>query len=102
MSNPLRILEEHRLDIEQGFVALVEPVADGTLKVRLGRQQMGFDLQRFVAVRDGPNLRQSFDAAWVDDHRVMHGVTPEEPIDPVQPGFRDVLVVTFRRDDSAT
>jgi hypothetical protein len=47
-------------------------------------------------------LAEPFDAAWVDDHRVMHGVTPVEPIDPVQPGFRDVLVVTFRRDDSAT
>jgi hypothetical protein len=29
---------------------------------------------------------------------VMHGVTPVEPIDPAQPGFRDVLVVTFRAE----
>jgi hypothetical protein len=36
----------------------------GALKVRLGRQQFAFDLQRFVSVRDGPNVRQSFDAAW--------------------------------------
>jgi hypothetical protein len=27
---------------------------------------MGFDLQRFVGVRDGPNVRQSFDAVWAD------------------------------------
>ncbi len=46
-------------------------------------------------------LAEPFDAAWVDDHRVMHGVTPVEPIDPAQPGFRDVLVVTFRREDGA-
>lgn len=46
-------------------------------------------------------LAEPFDAAWVDDHRVMHGVTPVEPIDPAQPGFRDVLVVTFRREESA-
>ena len=50
---------------------------------------------------DGRNLgsftlAEACDAAWVDDHRVMHGVTPVEPIDPAQPGFRDVLVVTFR------
>jgi hypothetical protein len=44
-------------------------------------------------------LAEPFDAAWVDDHRVMHGVTPVGPIDPAQPGFRDVLVVTFRRDE---
>ena len=42
-------------------------------------------------------LTQPLDAALVDDARVMHGVTPVEPVDPVQPGFRDVLVVTFRR-----
>jgi hypothetical protein len=42
-------------------------------------------------------LTQPFDAALVDDARVMHGVTPVEPLNPAEPGFRDVLVVTFRR-----
>jgi hypothetical protein len=42
-------------------------------------------------------LTEPFDAALVDDARVMHGVTPVEPLDPAEPGFRDVLVVTFRR-----
>jgi hypothetical protein len=42
-------------------------------------------------------LTQPFDAALVDDARVMHGVTPVEPLDPTAPGYRDVLVVTFRR-----
>jgi hypothetical protein len=42
-------------------------------------------------------LTAPFDAALVDDVRVMHGVTPVEPLDPTQPGHRDVLVVTFRR-----
>ena len=36
------------------------------------------------------------DAALVDDHRVFHGVTPVEPLDPARPAHRDVLVVTFR------
>ena len=31
-------------------------------------------------------LAEPCDAAWVDDHRVMHGVTPVEPIDPAEPG----------------
>jgi hypothetical protein len=43
---------------------LIAPIGSGTAKVRLGRQQFNFDLQRFVSVRDGPNVRQSFDAAW--------------------------------------
>jgi hypothetical protein len=59
-------VDQDRFDIEQAFIAVTEPVADGTLKLRLGRQQFAFDLQRFVSVRDGPNVRQSYDAAWVD------------------------------------
>ena len=58
--------DQDSLDLEQGFIAVTEPVGDGLLKVRVGRQQFAFDLQRFVAVRDGPNNRQSFDAVWVD------------------------------------
>ena len=42
-------------------------------------------------------LARPMDAAWVDDSRVFHGVTPVEPRDPALPAFRDVLVVTFRR-----
>jgi Alginate export len=59
-------VDQDRLDVEEAFVALTEPLGQGTLKVRLGRQQFGFDLQRFVSVRDGPNVRQSYDAAWFD------------------------------------
>ena len=36
------------------------------MKTRVGRQEMAFDLQRFVSVRDGPNVRQAYDAAWLD------------------------------------
>jgi hypothetical protein len=41
-------------------------------------------------------LEHPFEAAVVNDHRVFHGVTAVEPIDPTLPAFRDVLVVTFR------
>ena len=43
-------------------------------------------------------LQQPMDAALVDDHRVFHGVTPVQPLDPDQPAHRDVLVVTFRQE----
>lgn len=59
-------VDSNRLDLEQAFVAWVQPVGPGTLKLRAGRQQFAFDLQRFVAARDGPNVRQSFDAVWGD------------------------------------
>jgi hypothetical protein len=42
-------------------------------------------------------LTRPFDAALVHDARVFHGVTPVEPVEPDEPAFRDVLVVTFRR-----
>lgn len=41
-------------------------------------------------------LADPFDATLLNDHRVYHGVTAVEPLDPVQPGHRDVLVMTFR------
>ena len=59
-------VDVNKLDLEQAFVVLTEPVGDGTLKLRAGRQQFAFDLQRFVSVRDGPNVRQSYDAGWAD------------------------------------
>ena len=43
-------------------------------------------------------LTEPFDAALVDDTRVLHGVTPVELVEPRETGFRDVLVVTFKRD----
>ena len=43
-------------------------------------------------------LAEPFDAALVHDARVYHGVTPVEPVDPALPAYRDVLVVTFRRE----
>jgi len=40
-------------------------------------------------------LTRPFDAALVDDARVMHGVTPVSPLAADAPGYRDVLVVTY-------
>ncbi len=42
-------------------------------------------------------LAESFDAALVHDTEAYHGVTPVEPLDPAEPAYRDVLVVTFRK-----
>jgi hypothetical protein len=58
-------VDQNRLDIEQGFVAVSEPLGDGVIAIRIGRQENGFDLQRFLSVRDGPNVRQSYDGVSV-------------------------------------
>lgn len=42
-------------------------------------------------------LAEPLDAALVEDRRMHHGVTAVEPVDPGEPAWRDVLVVTLRR-----
>ena len=59
-------VDENLLDLRQAFVAYTGELGEGEIKVRIGRQQMAFDLQRFVSVRDGPNVQQAYDAAWAD------------------------------------
>ena len=58
-------VDADRLGVEQAFVAVSEPLAGGALLIRIGRQENGFDLQRFLSVRDGPNVRQAYDGATV-------------------------------------
>jgi hypothetical protein len=58
-------VDQDRLGIEQTFVAVSEPLGDGAVAIRIGRQENRFDLQRFLSVRDGPNVRQSYDGVSV-------------------------------------
>lgn len=46
-------------------------------------------------------LEQPRDSVFLDDHRVLHGVTAIHPLQPGAPARRDVLVATFRREDGA-
>jgi Alginate export len=50
-------VDQDRLGIEQAFVAVSEPLGNGAVAIRIGRRENGFDLQRFLSVRDGPNVR---------------------------------------------
>ncbi|HEY1928091.1 MAG TPA: alginate export family protein [Caulobacteraceae bacterium] len=58
--------DKNQLDLEQAFVTITEPVDGGTFRLRVGRQEMAFDLQRFIGVRDGANVRQAYDAIWAE------------------------------------
>lgn len=53
-------------DLRLAYLAYSHDFDAGTFKARIGRQDFAFDLQRFVSSRDGPNVRQSFDAVWAD------------------------------------
>jgi hypothetical protein len=79
----------HRDGVDYVLVLLVarRNIASGTTTIHaLDHRELG----NFTLI-------DPLDAALVDDARVFHGVTPVEPVDPSQPAYRDVLVVTFKR-----
>lgn len=80
----------HRDGVDHVLVLLI-----GRKNVRSGvttvHDRTGCTLGSFTLTEPG-------DAALVDDRRVLHGVTPVEPVDPTSIGYRDVLVVTFKRE----
>ena len=101
-------VEVHQFRIEAQGDALGLPTPEGmhrdgadyvlVLLVRRSNVRSGTTLigSPDGAFRSSFTLALPFDAALVDDHRVYHGVTPVEAIDPAQAAWRDVLVVTFR------
>ena len=78
----------HRDGVDYVLVLLVNRrnIASGTTSIHA---LDGRSLGQFT-------LTDPLDAALVDDGRVAHGVTPVEAIEPSQPAYRDVLVVTFK------
>ena len=59
-------VDQDPVDLRLAFLEYSGQLDDGLVKARVGRQDFQFDLQRFVSSRDGPNVRQSFDAIWAD------------------------------------
>jgi hypothetical protein len=80
----------HRDGVDYVLVLLVNRsnIASGTTAIHAAD---GRELGRFT-------LTRPFDAALVDDARVSHGVTAVQALDASAPAYRDVLVVTFKRE----
>lgn len=53
--------ERSGLDLQQVFAEADAPVENSNLALRVGRQEMALGSQRLVGLREGPNIRQSFD-----------------------------------------
>lgn len=63
--SPLAVSDRNGVDAQVAFID-VTPDGDRRWRLRLGRQEMTFNTtQRFVSVREGPNVRQSFDGVRV-------------------------------------
>ncbi len=80
----------HRDGVDWVLVMLVarENIAEGVTSIHDSTRKL---VGRFT-------LTEPLDSAFVDDSRVFHGVTPVVPLDPNKAAYRDVLVVTFRRE----
>ncbi|MFZ5556146.1 MAG: alginate export family protein [Pseudomonadota bacterium] len=56
-------VDENELELQNGFVDLRVAGAVATLTLRPGRQELQYGAGRLVNVREGPNVRRTFDAA---------------------------------------
>ena len=53
--------QSDKLDLHQGFVAFTLTIKSNTLNLRIGRQELLMGSGRLMAMRDGPNVRRSFE-----------------------------------------
>lgn len=56
-----RPIDEKRLDFEAAFLDICTGGEQNWIAFRAGRQELNYGSGRLVSVRDGPNVRQSFD-----------------------------------------
>jgi Alginate export len=56
-----RPIDEKRLDFQAGFLEVGGATTWGSVQVRAGRQELEYGSGRLVDVREGPNVRLSFD-----------------------------------------
>ena len=85
-----RPIDEKKLDFQAGFLQVGTGTSWRSVQVRAGRQELEYGSGRFVDVREGPNVRLSFDGllartqihAWQVDGFAMRPDTDK-------PGFFD-------------
>jgi hypothetical protein len=53
--------QSDQLDWHQGFLEIKIPIEKQQLSLRFGRQEMSFGATRLIGIREGPNIRRSFD-----------------------------------------
>ena len=58
------LLQSDHVDLHQAFIDWkIVAEADQLIRLRLGRQELGYGSSRLVGIRNGPNMRRSFDMA---------------------------------------
>jgi len=102
-------IELHQFRIEASVGSVGQPTPEGAhrdgvdfvLVMMVRRHNIASGTTEIFDVQGQPvdrfTLTEPGDAAFVDDTRALHGVTPITPFDPAQPAWRDVLVATYRK-----
>jgi hypothetical protein len=60
-----RPIDEKRLDFETAFLEVGNTHNKNSAVLRIGRQELNYGSGRLVSVREGPNVRQSFDGVKI-------------------------------------
>jgi hypothetical protein len=60
-----RPIDEKRLDLEAAFLEVGNTHKKNWVVLRVGRQELNYGSGRLVSVREGPNVRQSFDGVKI-------------------------------------
>jgi hypothetical protein len=103
-------VEMHQFRIEAKPDVMGEPTPEGmhrdgvdwVLALLIKRENVASGETRIADLQRKPLgsfvLTEPFDSALVDDSRVYHGVTSIHALDPTRPAWRDVLIITYRRE----
>jgi len=85
-----RPIDEKKLDFQAGFLELGTSSGSNSIRLRVGRQELEYGSGRLIDVREGPNVRLSFDGFMVKsrlDAWQVDGFAVRPDLD--NPGFFD-------------
>src|ERR1700726_4954926 len=85
-----RPIDEKKLDFQAGFLELATSKGANSVALRVGRQELEYGSGRLIDVREGPNVRLSFDGFMVKskiDSWQIDGFAVRPDLD--NPGFFD-------------
>jgi hypothetical protein len=85
-----RPIDEKKLDFQAGFLEVGTSKAENFIALRVGRQQLEYGSGRLIDVREGPNVRLSFDGFMVKskiNQWLIDGFAMRPDLD--KPGFFD-------------
>ena len=107
---PTLFVEMHQFRVETSAKTKGMPTPEGmhrdgvdwVMVAMINRENVSEGVTRLCGPNREPlgefTLSNPLDMVFLDDWRVFHGVTPISAQNPRNPGKRDVLVLTFRRE----